>query len=742
MKKNSTLRSAFLTVRVLIGLLIILAGVSLAVLGSRASSSPSGSNFAKAQQKYQPPTKIVDLTLLPAGFDCSKIRELGIDRQENFRAGLIMIACGEAEGGSGPNVSFLSRLLQTVFAPFTYGGTDVDLITGAETSPHVTQSETFSWTNPDNPNQIVVTYNDSRTATANYSGASYSSDGGLTFTRLNPSPFATGHGTNFGDPVVLYNRPNATWHAIFLASGCGSFNAGIGDWTSTDGGVTWAVGACVHNSSNDDRESGWSDMNPSSAFYGRMYVSFNNFAIAGPPFSVTFSTDNGATWSAPQNLPLGGASSVRNVQITGDLLTGDVYVAGMNEMGGGLGNRANMIYRSTDGGATWALTYTGPPFAGPGSGLCSNNSYFASMFGTYWRHMGWGEPAALNHVVHYVYAQHGAGADAGDVYYIRSTDSGVTFSAPLKLNTDATTTAQWQPNLSVNANGSLFAMWYDGREGTGCTPGVNTPCYRMWGRKSTDNGVSWQADMAYSDVISPLPGQPDPNVSVCYAGDYDYGSATAAKHVTSWLDGRNPINGASQQDAYFDQELVGAATIISAVSRMTHGGAGTFDIDMPLTGSSGVEDRSNSATHDYSLVVTFSGNVTVTGMPQAQVITGTGCVGSGGTCDPNGTVTVSGAIVTVPLTNIADQQVINVQINGVNGASDEPAVNVNIPMGFLIGDVNGNRAVNASDVALTKSQLGQNVGAGNFREDVNANGAINAGDVSLVKSDVGHSLPP
>jgi len=285
-------------------------------------------------------------------------------------------------------------------------------------------------------------------------------------------------------------------------------------------------------------------------------------------------------------------------------------------------------------------------------------------------------------------------------------------------------------------------MWYDGREGTGCTPGVNTPCYRMWGRKSTDNGVSWQADMAYSDVISPLPGQPDPNVSVCYAGDYDYGSATAAKHVTSWLDGRNPINGASQQDAYFDQELVGAATIISAVSRMTHGGAGTFDIDMPLTGSSGVEDRSNSATHDYSLVVTFSGNVTVTGMPQAQVITGTGCVGSGGTCDPNGTVTVSGAIVTVPLTNIADQQVINVQINGVNGASDEPAVNVNIPMGFLIGDVNGNRAVNASDVALTKSQLGQNVGAGNFREDVNANGAINAGDVSLVKSDVGHSLPP
>src|SRR5207302_3984898 len=183
-------------------------------------------------------------------------------------------------------------------------------------------------------------------------------------------------------------------------------------------------------------------------------------------------------------------------------------------------------------------------------------------------------------------------------------------------------------------------------------------------------------------------------------------------------------------------------TLTGAVSRKTHGAAGTFDINMPLTGSSGVECRSGGATHDYSLVATFSGNVTVTGSPQAQVITGSGCVGSGGVCDPNGTVSVSGNIVTVPLTNIADAQVINVQINGVNGAGDEPAVNVNIPMGSLIGDVNGNRAVNASDVALTKSQAGQIVGAGNFSEDVNANGTINAGDVAIVKSDLGHALPP
>ena len=53
----------------------------------------------------------------------------------------------------------------------------------------------------------------------------------------------------------------------------------------------------------------------------------------------------------------------------------------------------------------------------------------------YWRHMGWGEPAAFNHVVSLVYASRNTGTgDPGDVFYIRSTDSGVTFSAPFQLN--------------------------------------------------------------------------------------------------------------------------------------------------------------------------------------------------------------------------------------------------------------------------------------------------------------------
>jgi hypothetical protein len=189
--------------------------------------------------------------------------------------------------------------------------------------------------------------------------------------------------------------------------------------------------------------------------------------------------------------------------------------------------------------------------------------YFAQIFnanGGYWRHEGWGEPAAINNFVHLVYDQHGTGSDPADVYYIRSTDGGVTFGTAVKLNTDSTDRPNWQPNLSVSPAGTLLATWYDARVSldTDCAYGnPASPCYQMFSRKSNDNGASWLPDDTLSDVISPLPAQPDPGIQATYAGDYDYGSALLTKHMTSWTDGRNAISGQSQQDAFTDRELVG-----------------------------------------------------------------------------------------------------------------------------------------------------------------------------------------
>jgi len=85
----------------------------------------------------------------------------------------------------------------------------------------------------------------------------------------------------------------------------------------------------------------------------------------------------------------------------------------------------------------------------------------------------------------------------------------------------------------------------------------------MWSRKSNDGGVTWLPDDTLSDVVSPLPAQPDPGIQPNYAGDYDYGSAILTKHLTSWTDGRVAINSTSQQDAFTDRELVGFSVTTS-----------------------------------------------------------------------------------------------------------------------------------------------------------------------------------
>jgi len=74
--------------------------------------------------------------------------------------------------------------------------------------------------------------------------------------------------------------------------------------------------------------------------------------------------------------------------------------------------------------------------------------------------------------------------------------------------------------------------------------------------------------------------------------------------------------------------------------------------------------------------------------------------------------------ITVNLTGVTDVQRITVTLNSVSDGTNTG--NIPIFMGVLGRDVNGNNAVNSTDVAQTKSQVGQPVMSSNFREDVNA----------------------
>ena len=173
---------------------------------------------------------------------------------------------------------------------------------------------------------------------------------------------------------------------------------------------------------------------------------------------------------------------------------------------------------------------------------------------------------------------------------------------------------------------------------------------------------------------------------------------------------------------------LGPFSLISAVSRQTHGSAGSFDISLPLTSEPGVEDRSTNGS--YSLVFGFNSNV-ISG--SASVTSGTGTV--------LGNPTFSGSMMTVNLSGVTDVQKITVTLTNVTSSDSQVLPATPVSMNVLTGDTNADKKVNNSDVSTTRDQVGMPVTALNFREDFDANGSINKADVNLAKAAVGHTLP-
>lgn len=512
-------------------------------LGSRAITYLALPALLLVAYALQPTPVAAQMTSV--GIDCSQIASLGILKQDNMGAGRVLIECGIAQGGKPVKSADLPLMPPNVQVSNR----------SCSSSTSCTKSENMVFANVNNPMNIVVNYNDHN---ANqYSGTSFSNDGGATFTELSPPPFASGHSTNFGDPIVVYNAKLGKFFAGDLVTGCGGF--GIGLWTSTDG-QTWTAGACAHNGGSDDRESMWVDNEPTSGTYGRMYISWNDFTVGVGALSVTHS-DDGTTWTTPVRVA-NGSVFIRDVQITGspagatryEGANSTVFIAGMDEGGGGCNTRLNMMYKSLDGGQTWTTITMGARFKPICDALCSSNTYFAQV-NPIIRHMGWGEPGVgPNGVVHYVYAGLGTNSDPGDIFYTQSIDNGVTWSTAKKINgtADAAFKTQWMPSLSADAAGGVTVSWYDRRKATAACKNVGDPgCnYERVVRQSTNNGTSFGPAKAASGVIT-QPAQPDPSVVSCYAGDYDYDTTLGGNAFITWTDGTRSVGGVHVQDVEF-----------------------------------------------------------------------------------------------------------------------------------------------------------------------------------------------
>src|SRR5207248_11163072 len=157
--------------------------------------------------------------------------------------------------------------------------------------------------------------------------------------------------------------------------------------------------------------------------------------------------------------------------------------------------------------------------------------------------------------------------------------------------------------------------WYDTRNAANNT---DSQLFYSW---SMDGGVTWAPNVAVSNSFNPFEGYPNQDK----IGDYitivsDNGGGNVAYSATFNF---NSTRGQHEEDVYYVRVAppTSVLTLLGAASRLTHAGAGTFDISMPLTGASGVEDRSSPT---YNAAFTFERAGT---SGQALALSGTATVG-------------------------------------------------------------------------------------------------------------------
>ena len=129
--------------------------------------------------------------------------------------------------------------------------------------------------------------------------------------------------------------------------------------------------------------------------------------------------------------------------------------------------------------------------------------------------------------------------------FVRSTDGGLTFSAPHRSMTIPLTTSKWHwfGTFSVAPNGRLDAVWYDTRNAANNT---DSQLFYSW---STDAGVTWSPNVAVSNAFNPSEGYPNQNK----IGDYItiVSDNTGGNVAYSATFNFNPNRGQHEEDVYY-----------------------------------------------------------------------------------------------------------------------------------------------------------------------------------------------
>ena len=498
---------------------------------------------------------------------------------------------------------------------------------GTTGTSYFTQSETDIVAFGSN---VLIGFNDSGSYNGgnHFTGFSYSTDGGVSFTDGGTLP--TSSGADFGDPAM--GRNENTGRIYFSTLG----NSTIQVFRSDDNGLTWMapVNGTPGGSSEDKQ---WLTVdNFGGSGNGNVYLISRRFG-GSPGIYMFRSTDNGNTFGPTGGVNIFSGGQGAFVSVGPDH---SIYAFYYN------GSSSTLVRKSTDFGVTFgsAVTVVSGLIGGVNgdlglTGIRQGTSTPSSFRSSEFSH------AAVNPIsghIYVTYANKGTGSDKADVFMVMSTDGGTTWTAPTKVNDDATTTDQWMPTVGVTPDGLNIGIFYYSRQ----EDTANNNLFKYYGRLGTISGstVTFSPSTAISDVASLPEFGRDAVVNSVYMGDYNHVAATPTGFHVVWSDNRDDLSGGAPRkdpNCYYEFIPTGPPCPVAQASNPNPASGTTgVSINLPqITWTNGAGATSIEVFFDGSSV--YSGApVTSYSIPaplQYNTTYGWRVDGSNGSCTTYGT---------------------------------------------------------------------------------------------------------
>jgi hypothetical protein len=370
---------------------------------------------------------------------------------------------------------------------------------------------------PNDRNRMVIGWRQFDNVSSNFrqAGWGFTSNGGTSWN----FPGVLEQGVFRSDPVLAVD---ATGRFLYLSLLQNFFDD---VWGSLNGGQSWTR---LGFATGGDKQ--WFAVdNTNSSGRGFQYQSWstagNNYG--GRQFSR--STDGGITWMNPINIPNSPVWGTLDVDSNGTLFIGGVNFETLQIWCVRSSNARNSAITPTFDHAT-PVDLGGDIVAGKSinpDGILGQLFLAVDKSGT-----------GTNNNVYMLASVGAAGAGVGSqVMFARSTDGGVSFSAPVRINDDPVSSKwHWFATFSVAPNERLDAVWLDTRNA------ANNVQSQLFYSYSRDGGNTWSPNLAVTDPFDPKIGYPNQNK----IGDYitivsDDGGGNVAYSAT--------FNG--EQDIYY-----------------------------------------------------------------------------------------------------------------------------------------------------------------------------------------------